>query len=78
MLGDAGYSAVASGWLLTLYQVVAMVVGLVVPALARRYDQRVLAFGAGFLSACGSLGVLLAPARRRCGCWCWASARGRD
>lgn len=62
ILSEAGFSAAAGGWLLTLYQVAALVAGLAIPVLLRRFhDQRLLAFGTSMLSALGILGILLAP-----------------
>jgi CP family cyanate transporter-like MFS transporter len=62
MLHDAGVPVESSGWLLTVYQVAALLAGLAVPALIRRFtDQRALAVAAGLLAALGTLGVLLAP-----------------
>ncbi len=63
ILRDAGFSAAAAGWELTIYQVAALVAGLAIPALIRRFkDQRVLAFSTAALSGLGVLGILLAPA----------------
>jgi MFS transporter, CP family, cyanate transporter len=62
ILRDAGFSATAGGWLLTLYQVAALLAGLAVPPLMRRFkDQRGLALGIAALSALGVLGILIAP-----------------
>jgi CP family cyanate transporter-like MFS transporter len=62
MLRDAGVPVETSGWLLAVYQVAALLAGLAVPALIRRFtDQRALAVAAGLLAALGTLGVLLAP-----------------
>lgn len=62
ILREAGYSASAAGWLLTLYQVAALLAGLAVPMLIRRFrDQRGLAVCTSGLSALSALGVLVAP-----------------
>ena len=62
MLREAGVPIETTGWLLTWYQVAAIVAGLAVPALIRRLrDQRALAAAAGVVSGVGTLGVLLAP-----------------
>jgi len=62
ILHDEGVSAAAAGWLLTLYQLAALVAGLAVPPLIRRFkDQRWLALGIAALTALGVLGILIAP-----------------
>jgi MFS transporter, CP family, cyanate transporter len=62
MLRDAGVPVETSGWLLTVYQIAALLSGLVVPTLARRFaDQRMLAVGAGSMVTLGTLGALLLP-----------------
>lgn len=62
ILHDAGYSPVSAGWLLTVYQLAAIAVGLLVPSLVRRFrDQRGLALASGLISALGTLGLLFAP-----------------
>jgi CP family cyanate transporter-like MFS transporter len=62
VLRESGYSPVAGGWLLTLFQGAALFAGLAVPPLVRRFkDQRALAFGVATLSTIGTLGILLAP-----------------
>jgi MFS transporter, CP family, cyanate transporter len=62
ILRDAGFSASAAGWLLTLYQVAALLAGLAIPMLMRRFrDQRGLAVCTSALAATGVLGVLVAP-----------------
>jgi CP family cyanate transporter-like MFS transporter len=62
ILRDHGFTPVAAGWLLTVYQVAALLAGLVIPALIRRFrDQRALAFTTSLLAALGTLGVLVAP-----------------
>jgi CP family cyanate transporter-like MFS transporter len=62
ILRDHGFSAAAAGWLLTLYQVAALVAGLAIPALIRRFkDQRALAFCTSALAALGIIGILFAP-----------------
>jgi CP family cyanate transporter-like MFS transporter len=63
ILRDAGFSAAAAGWELTVYQVAALVAGLAVPSLIRRFkDQRALAFITSVLAGIGIVGILLAPA----------------
>jgi CP family cyanate transporter-like MFS transporter len=63
ILREHGFSAVAAGWLLTLFQVAALPAGLVVAPLMRRFtDQRALAFGTAALSALAVVGILVAPA----------------
>jgi CP family cyanate transporter-like MFS transporter len=62
ILRDQGFSATAAGWLLTLYQVAALIAGLAVPPLIRRFkDQRGLTLGISALNALGVLGILIAP-----------------
>lgn len=62
MLVDSGMPVETTGWLLTLYQVAALVAGLAVPALIRRYrDQRRFGLVCGLITAVATLGVLLAP-----------------
>ena len=62
ILREAGFSAAAAGWELTVYQVAALVAGLAVPPLIRRFkDQRALAFGFSTLAALGVVGILIAP-----------------
>jgi CP family cyanate transporter-like MFS transporter len=62
VLRDHGFSASAAGWLLTLYQVAALLAGLAVPMLIRRFkDQRALAFCTSMLAGVSVLGILLAP-----------------
>jgi CP family cyanate transporter-like MFS transporter len=62
ILRDHGFSASAAGWLLTLYQVAALLAGLAVPMLIRRFhDQRGLAFWVGALGGLSVLGILIAP-----------------
>jgi len=59
---EAGFSASAAGWLLTLYQVAALLAGLAIPMLIRRFrDQRGLAVCTSGLAAVGVVGMLLAP-----------------
>jgi CP family cyanate transporter-like MFS transporter len=61
-LADQGISATESGWLLTLYQMVAFGVGFVAPALLRRWrDQRALAVGACLITSLCVLGLIVAP-----------------
>jgi CP family cyanate transporter-like MFS transporter len=62
MLRDNGFSPAAAGWLLTLFQVAALLAGLPVPMLIRRFmDQKGLALAASLLVAAGTLGLLFAP-----------------
>jgi CP family cyanate transporter-like MFS transporter len=62
ILRDNGFSPTSAGWLLTLFQVAALLAGLPVPMLIRRcMDQRGLALGASLLIAFGTLGILVAP-----------------
>jgi len=62
ILRDHGFSPVAAGWLLTLYQAAALLAGLAVPTLIRQFkDQRKLAVCTSSLSALGVLGILVAP-----------------
>ncbi len=62
ILREAGFSAGTAGWLLTLYQIAAMLAGLAIPLLVRRFaDQRGLAVGVALLNAVGTLGILVAP-----------------
>ena len=62
ILRDNGFSPTSAGWLLTLFQVAALLAGLPVPMLIRRFmDQRGLALGASLLIAFGTLGILVAP-----------------
>lgn len=62
ILGEAGYSAAAAGWLLTLYQVAALLAGMAIPALVRRFsDQRGLALGLGLVTMVAVLGILALP-----------------
>jgi CP family cyanate transporter-like MFS transporter len=62
ILAEAGFSAAAAGWLLTLYQVAALLGGMAVPVLIRRFrDQRGIAVGMATLMVVAILGVLLAP-----------------
>ena len=62
ILADAGFTAAAAGWLMTLYQVAALLAGLAVPVLIRRLrDQRGLAMGLGGVTAIAVLGILALP-----------------
>jgi CP family cyanate transporter-like MFS transporter len=62
ILRDNGFSAAAAGWLLTVYQVAALLAGLAIPGLIRRFrDQRGLAFCTSALAGLGVLGILVAP-----------------
>jgi CP family cyanate transporter-like MFS transporter len=59
---DGGVSAVAAGWLLFLYQAVAVLTSLAVPAvLHRARDQRGLATASSAVLLAGYLGLLVAP-----------------
>jgi len=61
-LHEHGFSAAATGWLLTLYQAAALLAGLAVPAMIRRFkDQRALAFCTSSLAAVAVLGILMTP-----------------
>ena len=62
ILRDAGISDATAGWLLTLYQVAALLAGMAVPQLIRRFrDQRTLAAGMAMLSLVAIVGILVAP-----------------
>ncbi|MEJ0039925.1 MAG: MFS transporter [Gammaproteobacteria bacterium] len=62
ILRDNGFSPTSAGWLLTVFQVAALLAGLPVPMLIRRFmDQRGLALAASLLVAFGTLGILFAP-----------------
>lgn len=62
ILRDNGFSPTSAGWLLTLFQVAALLAGLPIPMLIRRFmDQRGLALTASLLVAFGTLGILFAP-----------------
>lgn len=61
-LRDHGYTAAAAGWLLTAYQVAAMVAGMAVPLLIRRFDdQRLLAVAFPALGFTATGGLWLMP-----------------
>jgi MFS transporter, CP family, cyanate transporter len=61
-LADHGVSPADSGFLLGLYQMVALAVGFVVPALLRRTrDQRLLAVAPSVVTALCVLGLMAAP-----------------
>jgi MFS transporter, CP family, cyanate transporter len=61
-LHEYGFAAVTSGWLLTLYQVVALLAGMAVPLLIRRLpDQRLLAAGVAALGFTATAGMWLLP-----------------
>jgi CP family cyanate transporter-like MFS transporter len=61
---DSGVSAVAAGWLLFLFQAVAVLTGLAVPALLRRArDQRAVAAVSSAVLLAGYAGLLVAPGR---------------
>lgn len=62
ILAEAGFPASAAGWMMTLYQVAALLAGMAVPVLIRRFrDQRGLALALGLLTMLAVLGILLAP-----------------
>jgi MFS transporter, CP family, cyanate transporter len=62
ILRDHGFSASSAGWLLTVFQVAALLAGLPIPMLIRRFmDQRGLALAASLLVGVGTLGLLVAP-----------------
>jgi len=62
ILRDNGFSPTSAGWLLTLYQVAALLAGLPIPMLIRRFmDQSGLALTTSLLVAFGTLGLLIAP-----------------
>lgn len=62
ILVEAGFTAAAAGWLLTLYQVAALLAGMAVPVLIRRYrDQRGLAMSLGAVTMVAVLGILALP-----------------
>ncbi len=62
ILRDHGFSPSSAGWLLTLFQVAALLAGLPIPMLIRRFmDQRGLALTASLLVGIGTLGILVAP-----------------
>ena len=62
ILRDNGFSPSAAGWLLTVFQVAALLAGLPIPMLIRRFmDQRGLALAASLLVGLGTVGLLLAP-----------------
>jgi len=62
ILRDNGFSPTSAGWLLTVFQVAALLAGLPIPMLIRRFaDQRGLALAASLLVAFGTLGILVAP-----------------
>ncbi len=61
-LREFGYTAEAAGWLLTLYQVAALLAGLGVPWLVRRlHDQRALTTVLALLGIVAVIGLILAP-----------------
>jgi CP family cyanate transporter-like MFS transporter len=67
-LADDGVPPAESGWMLTVYQLVAFGMGFVAPALLRRLrDQRALAAGASLLIPLCILGLMAAP--RLAGLW---------
>lgn len=62
ILRDNGFSPTGAGWLLTVFQVAALLAGLPIPLLIRRFmDQRGLALAASLLVGFGTLGILFAP-----------------
>lgn len=59
---DSGVSAAAAGWLLFLFQVVAVLTSLAIPAVLRRVrDQRGVATTCSLVMLVGYLGLLVAP-----------------
>jgi CP family cyanate transporter-like MFS transporter len=63
VLRDAGYSPGTAGWIVTLFQVVALATTLVMPALIRRgRDQRFLAVATPLIVVVAIFGQLAAPA----------------
>ncbi|MEC3981051.1 MFS transporter [Amycolatopsis sp. H20-H5] len=59
---DTGFTPAAAGWLLFLFQVVAVLTSLAAPALLRRArDQRALAMVNSLILLAGYLGLLMAP-----------------
>lgn len=62
ILVEAGFSAAAAGWLLTLYQVAALLGGMAVPVLIRQFrDQRGLGMAFGLVTMIAVLGILALP-----------------
>lgn len=62
ILVEAGFSAAAAGWLLTLYQVAALLGGMAVPVLIRQFrDQRGLGLAFGVVTMIAVLGILALP-----------------
>jgi MFS transporter, CP family, cyanate transporter len=62
VLRDIGYTPGAAGWIITLFQVVALATTLAMPALIRRgRDQRVLAVATPLLIVVAILGLVAAP-----------------
>lgn len=61
-LSDHGTSRAKAGWLLSLYQMMTLAVGVVAPALLRRgRDQRPIAVIGSLITALSILGLTLAP-----------------
>jgi MFS transporter, CP family, cyanate transporter len=62
VLRDIGYTPQAAGWIITVFQVVALAAALAMPALIKRgRDQRFLAVTAPLLLAAAVLGLLALP-----------------
>jgi MFS transporter, CP family, cyanate transporter len=62
VVGDNGITAATAGWLLFLFQVVAVVTSLLVPAMLRwARDQRALATVNSVIMLAGYIGLLVAP-----------------
>jgi MFS transporter, CP family, cyanate transporter len=62
VLRDQGYTPGAAGWIVTLFQVVALTATLAMPALIRRgRDQRFIAVTTPLLIAVAILGLVVAP-----------------
>ncbi|MET0279701.1 MAG: MFS transporter [Steroidobacteraceae bacterium] len=61
-LHDYGFAATTTGWLLTLYQVMALLAGMTIPLLMRRLrDQRLLAAGVASIGLVATTGMWLLP-----------------
>jgi CP family cyanate transporter-like MFS transporter len=62
VLQDMGYTAGAAGWIITLFQIVALAATLAMPSLIRRgRDQRLLAVATPMLLVVAILGLIAAP-----------------
>lgn len=59
---DRGFTATSAGWLMFVYQVAALVAGMLVPRLIGRFaDQRLLAAACPAIGLTATAGLLLAP-----------------